>query len=147
MPSRAAAHPLLGAGSWHFENDRLAALRAKIVHGRKTLGEVYGPPLYGIKTGLNDAFVIDRGTRDRLAKADPKASELMRPYVRGEHIEHRLRLEFRARDHGLDHFRRLRIVGVLAVLDCIAKVGDAFVRADRIHRAQHDRRPGRDHAG
>ena len=82
----------LGAGSWHFENDRLAALRAKIVHGRKTLGEVYGPPLYGIKTGLNDAFVIDRGTRDRLAKADPKASELMRPYVRGEHIE-RWRLE------------------------------------------------------
>ena len=39
--------------------DALARLRDKIA-GRKTLGEIYGPPLYGIKTGFNEAFVIDR---------------------------------------------------------------------------------------
>ena len=77
----------LGPGSWQFEDDALARLRAKIVTGRKTLGEVYGPPLYGIKTGLNAAFVIDRETRDRLVKADPKSTDLLKPFLRGEDIK------------------------------------------------------------
>jgi hypothetical protein len=77
----------LGKGSWQLESDALAALRAKITSGRRTLGEVYGPPLYGIKTGLNDAFVIDRATRDLLVKADPKSEEILRPFLRGENIK------------------------------------------------------------
>ena len=76
----------LGAGSWQFEGDALAALRDKIVAGRKTLGEVYGAPLYGIKTGLNAAFVIDRETRDRLVAADLRSSDLLKPFLRGEDI-------------------------------------------------------------
>jgi Eco57I restriction-modification methylase len=59
----------LGDGSWQFEDDKLAALRAKIKAGRKTLGEVYGPPLYGIKTGLNEAFIVSRERRDELGPA------------------------------------------------------------------------------
>lgn len=77
----------LGPGSWRFEEDALALLRDKIAIGRKTLGEVYGPPLYGIKTGLNEAFVIDRATRDRLVAADPKSAELLKPFLRGENIK------------------------------------------------------------
>ena len=77
----------LGAGSWRFEDDALARLRDKIVAGKKTLGEVYGPPLYGIKTGLNEAFIIDRATRDRLVKADPKSAELLKPFLRGENVK------------------------------------------------------------
>ncbi len=77
----------LGAGSWRFEDDALARLRDKIVVGRKTLGEAYGAPLYGIKTGLNEAFVIDRATRDRLVAQDPKSAELLKPFLRGENIK------------------------------------------------------------
>jgi hypothetical protein len=77
----------LGTGSWRLEDDALADLRRKIVGDRKTLGEVYGQPLYGIKTGLNDAFVIDRATRDRLVAADPKSAELLKPFLRGENIK------------------------------------------------------------
>ena len=77
----------LGRGSWQFEDDALARLRDKIVKGRKTLGEVYGAPLYGIKTGLNDAFVIDTPTRDRLVAADPKSAELLKPFLKGENIK------------------------------------------------------------
>jgi hypothetical protein len=40
----------LGSSSWQLESDALARLRDKIVTGRKTLSEVYGAPLYGIKT-------------------------------------------------------------------------------------------------
>jgi hypothetical protein len=86
-----AAKPMprarLTAGSWRFEDEPLAKLRDKIEQGRKTLGEVYGAPLRGIVTGLNDAFIIDRATRDRLVKADPKSAELLKPFLRGENIK------------------------------------------------------------
>lgn len=77
----------LTGASWQFEEDALARLRAKIVAGKKTLGEVYGPPWRGIVTGLNGAFVIDRATRDRLVAADPKSEELLKPFLRGEDIK------------------------------------------------------------
>jgi very-short-patch-repair endonuclease/type I restriction-modification system DNA methylase subunit len=77
----------LGSGAWRLEDDELASLRAKITTGRKTLGEVYGAPLYGIKTGLNEAFIIDRATRDRLVKADPKSAELLKPFLKGENVK------------------------------------------------------------
>ena len=64
----------------------MAALRAKITAGRKTLGEVYGAPLYGIKTGLNEAFIIDRATRDRLVAADAKSAPLFEAFLGGDDI-------------------------------------------------------------
>ena len=76
----------LGSGSWQLENDALARLRNKIVRGRRTLGQVYGAPLYGIKTGLNEAFIIDTPTRDRLVKQDKKSAELLKPFLKGEDI-------------------------------------------------------------
>lgn len=85
---KAAAMPRarLGAGSWQFETDALARLRDKIVSGRKTLGEVYGAPMRGIVTGLNEAFVIDTPTRDRLVAADPRSADLLKPFLKGEDI-------------------------------------------------------------
>ena len=77
----------LGSGSWQFEGDALARLRDKIVKGKKTLGEVYGAPLYGIKTGFNDAFIIDQETRDRLVKLDKNSTKLLKPFLRGENIK------------------------------------------------------------
>jgi hypothetical protein len=85
--SRPMPRARLGRGSWQFEDDALARLRDKIVKGRKTLGEVYGAPLYGIKTGLNDAFIIDTPTRDRLVKQDKKSAELLKPFLKGENIK------------------------------------------------------------
>lgn len=82
----------LGKGSWQFEDDALAALRAKIVDGRKTLGEVYGAPMRGIVTGLNEAFVIERATRDGLVARDPKSADLLKPFLKGENIK-RWRIE------------------------------------------------------
>lgn len=105
----------LTAGSWQFEDAALAALRAKVVGGRPTLGEVYGPPLYGIKTGLNDAFVIDRATRDRLVERDPRSAELLKPFIEGDDIsrwfiepQDRGVLERVAGDHGRHGFRKRR---------------------------------------
>jgi hypothetical protein len=77
----------LGAASWQFEGDALARLRDKIVSGHKTLGEVYGAPLYGIKTGLNEAFIVDQATRDRLVAQHAKSADLLVPFLRGENIK------------------------------------------------------------
>jgi TaqI-like C-terminal specificity domain/N-6 DNA Methylase len=87
--ARATAMPRarLGAGSWQLEDDTLARLRDKIVKGKKTLGEVYGAPLRGIVTGLNDAFVVDQVTHDRLVKSDKKSAKLLKPFLRGENVK------------------------------------------------------------
>jgi hypothetical protein len=70
-----------------LEGDKLAALRAKIKAGNKTLGEVYGPPLRGILTGLNEAFIVSRERRDELVKRDARSAELLVPFLRGENIK------------------------------------------------------------
>ena len=76
----------LGSGSWELEQPVLRILREKIRTGRKTLKEVYGSPLYGIKTGLNAAFVIDTPTKERLCARDPKSAELLRPLLKGNEL-------------------------------------------------------------
>lgn len=85
--SRAMPRARLGAHSWQFEDAPMAKLRDKIVKGKKTLGEVYGASLRGIVTGLNDAFIIDGETRDRLVKQDKKSAKLLKPFLRGENVK------------------------------------------------------------
>ena len=86
----------LGAGSWELENPALRALRDKIKKGRKTLKEVYGSPLYGIKTGLNAAFVIDNATKERICAQDPKSADLLKPFLEGKDLK-----RWRAEPRGL----------------------------------------------
>lgn len=77
----------LSADSWELESSGLKALRDKIRKGRKTLKEVYGKPLYGVKTGLNPAFVIDGKTKDILCAKDPNSVKLLKPFIEGKHIK------------------------------------------------------------
>ena len=73
--------------SWRFEADRLDAIRAKMAAGRETLAEANGPPLYGIKTGLNCAFVVSRQIRDALIARDARSAELLKPFLIGENLK------------------------------------------------------------
>ncbi len=41
---------------------------------------------YGIKTGLNEAFIIDNETKEELVAFDPKSTEILKPVVRGRDI-------------------------------------------------------------
>lgn len=87
---------VLGSGSWELENPALRALREKITAGRKTLKEVYGSPLYGIKTGLNAAFIIDTRTKEKLCVEDPRSAELLKPFLEGKDLR-----RWRAEPRGL----------------------------------------------
>lgn len=42
---------------------------------------------YGVKTGYNEAFVIDRQKREELCEQDPKSDEIIRPLLRGRDIK------------------------------------------------------------
>ena len=41
---------------------------------------------YGIKTGFNEAFIVDNQTKEALVAADPKSAEILKPVVRGRDI-------------------------------------------------------------
>lgn len=86
----------LGSGSWELESPALRALRDKIKTGRKTLEQLYGSPVYGIKTGLNEAFVIDTPTKDKLCAEDPRSAELLKPFLEGKDLK-----RWRAEPRGL----------------------------------------------
>jgi len=42
---------------------------------------------FGIKTGFNEAFIIDQAKRDELVAEDHKADEIIRPILKGREIE------------------------------------------------------------
>jgi len=42
---------------------------------------------YGIKTGLNEAFIINGKKKDELFAADPRSAEIIRPILRGRDIK------------------------------------------------------------
>ncbi len=45
-----------------------------------------GKTYFGIKTGLNEAFVVDQATRDRLIEEDPRSAEILRPVLAGREV-------------------------------------------------------------
>lgn len=63
-------------------------LLVKLRNSGKTLNEyVNGKFYYGIKTGFNDAFVIDKQTKDNLIAEHPSSSELIKPLLRGRDVK------------------------------------------------------------
>lgn len=86
----------LSAGSWELENPALRALRDKIRNGNKTLKDVFGSPLYGIKTGLNAAFIVDASTKEKLCAQDPNSAEILKPFLEGKDLR-----RWRAEPRGL----------------------------------------------
>jgi hypothetical protein len=86
-----AAHsqqmPLMSANAWVISSDIEQQIKAKI--------EAVGTPLkewnihinYGIKTGLNEAFIIDTETKERLCLEDSNSAKIIKPVLRGRDIK------------------------------------------------------------
>jgi len=78
----------LDVKGWSLADSKTQALLAKISAKGIPLGEyVQGKIYYGIKTGLNEAFVIDEAMKKRLIKEDPKNAELIKPFLAGRDIK------------------------------------------------------------
>ena len=77
----------LGRDAWVLEPPEVLALLDKLERAGRPLREYVGhAPHYGIKTGLNEAFVVDQATRDRLVAEDPRSETLIRPFLRGQDV-------------------------------------------------------------
>ncbi|MBR9804230.1 N-6 DNA methylase, partial [bacterium] len=78
----------LQADAWSLEPPAVNDLMQKIVSTGHPMKEFIGSsPLYGIKTGCNDAFLIDTPTRNRLVREDPSSADIIKKYLRGQDIK------------------------------------------------------------
>jgi len=84
----------LKSDGWRLESPQVLRLLEKLTRAGKPLGEyVDGKIYYGIKTGLNEAFIVDQPTRDRLIAEHASSSYLLKPILRGRDVK-RWRIEY-----------------------------------------------------
>lgn len=84
----------LDEGAWNFVKPEILDLKDKIEGKGTKIGDLSSVHIhYGIKTGYNKAFIIDKKTRNRLIEEDPKSSDIIKPLLRGKDIK-RYRIDF-----------------------------------------------------
>ena len=73
---------------WRIEGGVVRRLLEKLRAAGKPLGQYCnGQFYYGIKTGLNEAFVVDQATRDRLIAEHKSSAEILKPFLRGRDVK------------------------------------------------------------
>jgi hypothetical protein len=78
----------LDDGGWTLANIRTEDLLKRIKEvGSPLENYVMGRVFYGIKTGLNKAFVIDEKTKEQLIKEDSKSKDIIKPFLLGRDIK------------------------------------------------------------
>ena len=84
----------LKPSGWRLESPVGLRLMDRLKKCSTPLGQYCQGRFYrGILTGYNDAFVIDRGTRDRLIAEHPSSEKVLKPFLRGRDVK-RWRCEF-----------------------------------------------------
>jgi len=80
-------HERLSSEAWALKSDEEAAVFTKITEAGRPLGNyVKRRMFYGIKTGLNKAFIIDTATKEKLIARDKRSAELIKPLLGGQDI-------------------------------------------------------------
>ncbi len=78
----------LDDGGWQLSDKETQKLFLKISDCGVTLAEYVNKKIYrGILTGLNEAFVIDRETKDRLIEEHPDSEQVIKPFLAGRNIK------------------------------------------------------------
>ena len=78
----------LTADGWRLTSPVVLNLLEKLRSTGKPLSEYVKGRFYrGILTGLNEAFVVDRATRDKLVTEHPSSAEVLKPFLRGRDVK------------------------------------------------------------
>lgn len=78
----------LSADGWTLSDSKIQALLSKIRSKGTPLGEYVNGKIYrGVLTGLNEAFVIDEATKQRLIDEDSNSAEIIKPFLAGRDIK------------------------------------------------------------
>ena len=74
-------------GNWTLTNNKEQSILDKMQQVGIPLAKYTdGRVLRGVITGLTEAFVVDRSTRDRLVENDAKSTELIKPFAVGDDV-------------------------------------------------------------
>jgi hypothetical protein len=71
---------------WIFEDKSNEPIIRKLQSNTKLLKDYCGSPLMGIKTGLNEAFIIDSSQRDKLLEDASENNDLIKPFLMGKDL-------------------------------------------------------------
>ncbi|PZV15244.1 MAG: hypothetical protein DCF20_10670 [Pseudanabaena sp.] len=78
----------LQADGWRLESAEVLDLLAKLRSAGTPLGEYVNNKIYmGVKTGLNEVFVISKKQRDDFIAEDPASVEVIKPFLRGKDVK------------------------------------------------------------
>lgn len=78
----------LSKEGWTLTDSRTQSLLMKLKSQGVPLSEYVDGKIYrGVLTGLNEAFVIDLETKERLISIDPRSAELIKPFLAGRDIK------------------------------------------------------------
>ncbi len=78
----------LSHDGWQLQCDQETQLMKKLLENSIPLGEyVKGKIFRGVLTGLNEVFVIDQATKERLISEDPRSAEVIKPFLAGRDIK------------------------------------------------------------
>lgn len=73
---------------WTLTDSKVQKLLAKLRDRGMPLGQYVEDKIYyGIKTGFNEAFVIDEDTKQKLINEDPASAEVIKPFLAGRDIK------------------------------------------------------------
>ncbi len=75
------------SSEWFIGNQAVGNLKAKIEAKGKQLKEFKISINYGIKTGYNEAFIIDEQKKNELINLDAKNAEIIKPILRGRDLK------------------------------------------------------------
>ena len=78
---------LLLNNTWSFENEDILKIKEKVSSQGISLTDWDVKINYGIKTGFNEAFVIDSKKREGLIEIDPNSNNFIKPLLRGKDIQ------------------------------------------------------------
>lgn len=84
--SKPISQSSLHSDYWILVNNDGLLIKHKIDEIGTKLGELDYQIYYGVKTGYNDAFVIDKKTKNNIIQADARSSDLIKPLIRGRDI-------------------------------------------------------------
>ncbi len=79
---------MLDDGGWALARQEVQVLLRKLFDAGLPLEDYVNKKIYrGILTGLNEAFVIDEATRNRLLAEDANSAEIIKPFLAGRDIK------------------------------------------------------------
>jgi hypothetical protein len=77
---------ILKTEKWIIANETIIDLKSKIKSNNVFLKDLKIKINYGIKTGFNEAFIINQTTKEKLIKEDKNAAKIIKPIFRGRDV-------------------------------------------------------------